>query len=82
MQYIKYKTILLLILCFYNVNAQNFSNKVLGYYKSGIFPFMKSLEDVEKLTNALLKEIDMLLFRGHWYTEYLDYVFDSLTIEV
>jgi len=42
-----------------NLNEANFSEKLLGYYMpcgNNSFPEMKTLEDVEKLTDALLLE--------------------------
>lgn len=60
------------------INAESFSVDVLGYYDSGAWPEARSLEDLEKLLNALtaaksvkkktepvLKEGDIIKFPGY-----------------
>jgi hypothetical protein len=41
-----------------DVDKKKFTTNILGYYKSGDFPYCNSLEDLTKLVNALNEEYD------------------------
>ena len=37
-----------------DLNKESFTKSIVGYYEGGAFPPMKTLEDIEKITNALI----------------------------
>lgn len=54
------------------INSDEFTEKTLGYYKGGIFPFCKTIEDLTKLLFELLKEMENKGFTFICNFEYKD----------
>lgn len=40
------------------INPNNFTEKILGYYIGGLFPYCKTIEDLSRLLSELLKELE------------------------
>ena len=40
------------------INQINFTEKILGYYMGGLFPYCKTMEDLSRLLSELLKELE------------------------
>lgn len=40
------------------INPDDFSEKILGYYHGGVFPYCETIEDLSRLLSELLKELE------------------------
>lgn len=52
------------------INPNNFTEKILGYYMGGLFPYCKTIEDLTILLSELLKELEN---RGFIFTCNFEY---------
>lgn len=54
------------------ISPNNFTEKILGYYMGGIFPYCRTIEDLTKLLSELLNEIENKGFNFICDFEYKD----------
>lgn len=47
---------------FSKINAIDFTEKILGYYNGGMFPYCNTIDDLTRLLSELLKEMENLDF--------------------
>lgn len=59
------------------INPNNFTEKILGYYMGGLFPYCKTMEDLSRLLSELLKELENRGFTFICDFEYKDFNFCS-----